>query len=51
MSTNVQKIINDLSTGTRLPNKKEEIELIRQSVNISNVNKIKTVKADLFLED
>lgn len=46
----IQDIINNLTVGT-LPNKNKEIELIRESVNTVKINNIKTVKADLFLED
>ena len=46
----IQDIINNLTVGT-LPNKNKEIELIRESVNTGKINNIKTVKADLFLED
>lgn len=42
--------MNKLTIGYA-PNKTEEIDLIRKSVNIGTINKIKTVKADLFLED
>ena len=46
----IQDIMNKLTIGYA-PNKTEEIDLIRKSVNIGTINKIKTVKADLFLED
>jgi len=46
----IQDIINNLTVGT-LPNKNKEIELIRESVNTGKINNIKTVKADLFMED
>lgn len=45
----IQKIINNLTVGNS-PDKIREIELIRNSVDKSSVNKIKTTKADLFLE-
>ncbi|MGB4666219.1 MAG: TdeIII family type II restriction endonuclease [Bacteroidales bacterium] len=46
----IQDIMNNLTVGIP-PNKTAEIELIRKSVNIGKINNIKTVKADLFLED
>ncbi len=46
----IQDIMNNLTIGIP-PNKTTEIELIRKSVNIGKINNIKTVKADLFLED
>lgn len=45
----IQKIMNDLTIG-ELPNKTKEVELIRKSVSTGKLNKIKTVKVDLFLE-
>lgn len=46
----IQDIMNNLTVGIP-PNKTLEIELIRKSVNIGEINNIKTVKADLFIED
>ncbi|MDD3629921.1 MAG: TdeIII family type II restriction endonuclease [Bacteroidales bacterium] len=46
----IQDIMNNLTIGIP-PNKTIEIELIRKSVNIGEINNIKTVKADLFIED
>jgi type II restriction enzyme len=45
----IQKIINDLSIGTQ-PDKKNELQKIRESASIGIINSFKTVKADLFLE-
>lgn len=45
----IQEIINQLTLGNP-PNKLKEIELIRNSVSYDDVNKMKTVKVDLFLE-
>ena len=45
----IQNIINQLSTGN-LPNKKEEIEKIKQSLSGKIVN-LRTVKVDLFVEN
>lgn len=46
----IQDIMNKLTTGT-LPNKNKEIQLIRKNAKIGKINKLKTVKVDLFLED
>lgn len=45
----IQNIINDLTIGKN-PDKQKEIKLIRDSINKQQINIIKTVKADLFLE-
>jgi type II restriction enzyme len=45
----IQDIMNNLTLG-KTPNKKKEIELIRVAASKGNVNKMKTVKVDLFLE-
>jgi len=45
----IQKIINELSTGKN-PNKKDEIERIRNVCLSGKFNKLKTVKVDLYLE-
>jgi len=47
----IQHIMNELSTGRKNPNKKEEIERIRKVAFIGKMNKIKTVKVDLFVKD
>ena len=46
----IQHIINELSTG-KDPDKTKEIERIRKVENIGKMNKLKTVKVDLFLKD
>ena len=46
----IQHIINELSTG-KYPDKTKEIERIRKVANIGKMNKLKTVKVDLFLKD
>jgi len=45
----IQYIINNLTLGST-PNKQNEIELIRAAVLKGNINKMKTVKVDLYLE-
>jgi len=46
----IQHIMNELSTGKN-PNKTEEIERIRKVATSDKVNKLKTVKIDLFVMD
>ena len=46
----IQHIINELSTG-KDPNKIDEIERIRRVANTGRMNKLKTVKVDLFVQD
>lgn len=46
----IQKIMNNLTIGGN-PNKPNEIELLRRSVTTDKINELKTVKADLFLEN
>jgi len=46
----IQRIINELSTGKN-PNKIEEIDRIRKVSPTGKMNKLKTVKVDLFLKD
>lgn len=46
----IQHIINELSTG-KDPDKKNEIQRIRNVATIGKMNKLKTVKVDLFLRD
>ena len=41
--------MNDLTVGKN-PNKGEEIERIRQVCNKGSMNKLKTVKVDLFVQ-
>ena len=45
----IQKIINKLSLGNN-PDKKKEIETIRNSLK-GNLNSLRTIKVDLFVED
>ena len=46
----IQHIINELTTG-KDPDKTTEIERIRNVATIGKMNKLKTVKVDLFLKD
>lgn len=46
----IQNIMNDLSIGYS-PNKEEEVSKIRKSIDTSSINRISTVKADLYLCD
>ncbi len=46
----IQRIINELSTGKN-PNKTTEIERIRKVAAAGKMNKLRTVKVDLFLKD
>ena len=46
----IQHIINELTTG-KDTDKATEIERIRNVANIGKMNKLKTVKVDLFLKD
>ncbi|OQX51982.1 MAG: restriction endonuclease [Candidatus Cloacimonas sp. 4484_209] len=46
----IQHIINELTTGKN-PNKMVEIEKIRNTATSGKINKLKTVKVDLFLKD
>jgi len=46
----IQHIINELTTG-KSPNKLEEIERIRKVATSGRINKLKTVKVDLFVKD
>ncbi len=48
--TEIQRIINELTIGKN-PDKSKEIERIVKVCNKGKLNKLKTVKADLFLED
>ena len=45
----IQRIMNELTTG-KTPNKAEEIERIRKVCNKGTMNKLKTVKVDLFVK-
>lgn len=46
----IQHIMNELTTGGN-PNKSQEIERIRKVCNKGKINKIRTVKVDLLVED
>jgi len=46
----IQRIMNELTTGNG-PNKPEEIARIRKVCNKGTMNKLKTVKVDLFVKD
>ncbi len=46
----IQHIINELSVG-KSPDKTAEIERIRKVARTGKINKLKTVKVDLFLKD
>lgn len=48
--TEIQHILNELTIGNE-PNKHEEIDRIRKTCNKGNVNRLKTVKVDLFVKD
>lgn len=45
----IQHIINELTTGKH-PNKPEEIKRIREVCNKGKINKLKTVKVDLYVQ-
>ena len=47
----IQRIINDLSTSSRRPNKPSEIEQMRTIASIGSVNKVRVVKADIYLRN
>ena len=47
----IHHIINELSVGNILSNKKQEIERIRTVATEGKVNRLKTAKVDLYLED
>ncbi|GIV29617.1 MAG: type II restriction endonuclease TdeIII [Bacteroidia bacterium] len=46
----IQHIINELSTGKN-PDKTEEVERIRKVAGSGKMNKLRTVKVDLFVKD
>jgi len=46
----IQHIMNELTTGRKNPNKIKEIERIRKVATSGRVNKLKTVKIDLFVK-
>jgi len=45
----IQRIMNELTIGKN-PNKSEEVERIREVCNKGTMNKLKTVKVDLFVQ-
>ncbi len=45
----IQYLMNNLTLG-KTPNKKQEIELIRAAASKGNINRMKTVKVDLYFE-
>lgn len=45
----IQEIMNGLTIG-RNPDKLVELEILRKSANVGTIKKLKTVKADLYLE-
>lgn len=47
--TEIQRIINELTTG-KLPDKVEEIKRIRRVATSGKINKLRTVKVDLFIK-
>lgn len=46
----IQDLMNNLTIGTP-PNKPNEIEKLREASQIGKINKLKTVKVDLFIEN
>lgn len=48
--TEIQRIMNELTTG-KTPNKIEEIERIRKVATSGRINKLKTLKVDLFVKE
>ena len=46
----IQRIMNELTIG-KTPNKAEEIERIRKACDKGTMNKLKTVKVDLLVQD
>lgn len=46
----IQDIMNNLTIGTP-PNKSEELQKLRKASQIGKINKLKTVKVDLFVEN
>ena len=45
----IQNIMNNLTIG-KLPDKRKELEIIRKAVTKGQINQLRTVKADLYLE-
>ncbi|MFQ5680468.1 MAG: TdeIII family type II restriction endonuclease [Candidatus Omnitrophota bacterium] len=47
----IQKIMNNLTTASSKPDKKKEIEMIREMAQKGNMRKVKPTKVDVLLED
>lgn len=48
----IQEIMNNLTTGKNEPNKYKEIQVIKKAASSNGrIKRVRTVKADLFLED
>jgi hypothetical protein len=47
--TEIDRIINELTTAVKSPSKEEEIERIREVCRTGKMIKVKPVKADLYL--
>jgi len=47
----IQNIIDELSVGSRVPNKEEEIKMIREVARQGEAIKVKPFRVDLFLTD
>ena len=48
--TEIQKIMDDLTTATKTPNKTAEIELIRQVCQTGEIRAVKPTRVDVYLE-
>lgn len=46
----IQEIMNQLTMGDEKPNKVKETDLIRKAADKGKINRLRTVKVDLFLE-
>lgn len=46
----IQKILDGITTSQTEPDKKKEIEMIRESCQSGNLNKVKLTKVDIWLE-
>ncbi len=47
----IQKIMDNLTAAKDKPNKQKEVEMIRKVCQKGKINKLKTVKVDLFLQE
>lgn len=47
----IQKIMDDLTTANKNPNKREEIEVIRNVCQNGEIRTIKSTRVDIYLED